>query len=97
MPNESLILCKSQVCTADTDIFAPVGFSQIVCAVPQTGDKVKEIMFDLLWHSYNYLDPGGGPLLWLSYCHLIFHVQDMKATLLLMRGFNRLLEILKSL
>lgn len=36
-------------------------------------------MFDLLWHSYNYLDPGGGPFLWLGYCHLIFHWKDVKA------------------
>lgn len=29
-----------------------------LAAVPRAGDKVKEIIFDLLWHSYNYLDPG---------------------------------------
>lgn len=52
-------------------------------AVPQAGDKVKEIMFDLLWHYYNYLDPGGGPFLWLGYCHLIFHLKDVKAISLL--------------
>lgn len=54
-------------------------FSQKSGAVPQAGDKVKEIMFDLLWHSYNYLNPGGGPFFWLSYCHLIFHMKDVKA------------------
>lgn len=36
-------------------------------------------MFDLLWHSYNYLDPGGEPFLWLGCCHLIFHLKDVKA------------------
>lgn len=40
-------------------------------------------MFDLLWHSYNYLDPGGGPFLWLGYCHLIYHLKDVKAISLL--------------
>lgn len=83
MVNESLILCKRQVrvarAPADREIFAAWAFSQKVWAVPQAGDKVKEITFDLLWHSYNYLDPGEGPFLWLGYCHLIFHLKDVKA------------------
>lgn len=87
MVNESLILCKRQVhvarAPADREIFAAWVFSQKVWAVPQAGDKVKEIMFDLLWHSYNYLDPGEGPFLWLGYCHLIFHLKDVKAISLL--------------
>ncbi len=87
MVNESLILCKRQVRvarnSADREIFAAWAFSQKVWAVPQAGDKVKEITFDLLWHSYNYLDPGEGPFLWLGYCHLIFHLKDVKAISLL--------------
>lgn len=48
-------------------------------AVPQAADKVKEIRFDLLWHSSNYLDPGGGTFLWLDYCYLIFYLDDVKS------------------
>lgn len=78
MVNESLILRKRQLRVASAasgSFFSPKN----IWAVPQARDKVREIMFDLLWHSYNYLDPGGEPFLWLGCCHLIFHLKDVKA------------------
>lgn len=36
-------------------------------------------MFDLLWHSYNYLDPGEEHFLWFGCCRVIFHLRDVKA------------------
>ena len=74
-------------------LFQPTKKEKKVGAVPQAGDKVKEIMFDLLWHSYNYLDPGGGPFLWLGCCLLIFHVEDVKAESQLVVEGGTLLEI----
>lgn len=75
MVNESLILRKRQLRAAGGSLCRPKN----IWVVPQAGDKVKEIMFDLLWHSYNYLDPGGEPFLWLGCRHLIFHLRDVKA------------------
>lgn len=74
MVNESLILRKRQLRAASGSFCRPKTSELFL-----KQDKVKEIMFDLLWHSYNYLDPGEEPFLWLGCCHLIFHLKDVKA------------------
>lgn len=74
MVNESLILRKRQLRAASGSHCCPKTSELFL-----KQDKVKEIMFDLLWHSYNYLDPGEEPFLWLGCCHLIFHLKDVKS------------------